>query len=302
MARTVADTIRELTRLHIANNNGVVMGQCLSAVGWVQNTIPAQEEGIVELPMTDIAGAGLAVGMALAGRRPVFVIRFQSFLWLNASPVVNYAAKSKAMFGYACPVFVRAIAAEGGGTGPVHSHSMHSIFMHAPGLTVAAPMTPGEYETVWERYITHDDPVLVSEHRVSYKNERELSDIIRDDAVLTIFAIGSARFTAEQAVDRLSQSGIACNLIHVVWLKPFAPSPQALAALRASGRGLVVDATYETCGAARSIAYELMEASGRMVHALGLEDRSPGAYLHLENPTPPPERIAAKVEAILQRD
>ncbi|RAU20805.1 hypothetical protein CU669_16155 [Paramagnetospirillum kuznetsovii] len=295
MARTVADTIRELTRAHIADNNGVVMGQCLSAVGWVQNTVPAQAEGMVELPMTDVAGAGFAVGMALTGRRPIFVLRFQSFLWLNASPLVNYAAKSKSMFGYGCPVFVRAIAAEGSGTGPVHSHSFHSIFMHAPELPVAAPMTPGEYESVWDHFITHDDPVLVSEHRASYKTERELPDIIREDAVLTVFAMGSARFTALQAVERLAAQGIACNLIHLVWLKPFAPSPQALAALRACGRGLVVDATYQTCGAARSIAYDLMEASGIMVHAIGLEDRSPGAYPHLENPTPSPERIIAKV-------
>ena len=52
MGETVADTIRELTRRHIAENNGLVLGQCLSAVGWVQNTVPAQEMGIEELPMT----------------------------------------------------------------------------------------------------------------------------------------------------------------------------------------------------------------------------------------------------------
>jgi pyruvate/2-oxoglutarate/acetoin dehydrogenase E1 component len=299
MERTVADTIRELTRRHIAEANGVVMGQCLSAVGWVQNTVPAQVEGVVELPMTDIAGAGFAVGMALAGRRPIFVIRFQSFLWLNASPLVNYAAKSKAMFGYSCPVMVRAIAAEGGGTGPVHSHSFHSIFMHSPGMPVSAPMTPGEFEAVWHRFATHDDPLLVSEHRASYAISREMPDMVRDDAVITVFAIGPARLTAETAVARLAEAGVACNLIHVVWLKPFDRSPARLEPLRHSGLGLVVDATYETCGAARSIAYELMEETGRMVHALGLEDRSPGAHAHLENPTPSPERIMAKVSELL---
>ena len=75
MDKTVADTIRELTRQHIADNNGLVLGQCLSAVGWVQNTVPAQKKGIEELPMTDIAGAGIAVGAALTGRRPIFILQ-----------------------------------------------------------------------------------------------------------------------------------------------------------------------------------------------------------------------------------
>ena len=58
MGKTVAETIRELSRLHIKKNKGLIMGQCLSAVGWVQNTVPAQKKGIVEFPMTDVAGAG----------------------------------------------------------------------------------------------------------------------------------------------------------------------------------------------------------------------------------------------------
>ena len=113
MAKTVAETIKELTFNHLNKKNGVILGQCLSAVGWVQNTIPPQKKGIIELQMTDVAGAGYAVGCALAGARPIFVIRFQSFLWLNSSPIVMHAAKTKEIFGYNCPVFVRAIASEG---------------------------------------------------------------------------------------------------------------------------------------------------------------------------------------------
>ena len=95
MSKTVAQTIKDLTSNHLNKNNGVILGQCLSAVGWVQNTIPPQKKGIIELQMTDVAGAGYAVGCALAGAKPIFVIRFQSFLWLNSSPLVMHAAKTK---------------------------------------------------------------------------------------------------------------------------------------------------------------------------------------------------------------
>ena len=121
MAKTVAETIRDLSKKILDKNKGIVIGQCLSAVGWVQNTVPAQKKGIVELPMTDVAGAGFAVGASLAGIRPIFILRFQSFLWLNASPIVNHAAKSKEIFGYGAPVFIRAIASEGSSSGPLHT-------------------------------------------------------------------------------------------------------------------------------------------------------------------------------------
>mgnify|MGYP001317128952 CR=1 FL=1 len=106
MGKTVAETIKEISYNHTNKNNGVIMGQCLSAVGWVQNTVPAQKKGIIEFPMTDVAGAGFAVGAAIAGARPIFILRFQSFLWLNASPLINHAAKAKEIFGSAFPKII----------------------------------------------------------------------------------------------------------------------------------------------------------------------------------------------------
>ena len=63
--RTVADTIREITRTHLTKNNGLLLGETISAVGWVNNTVP-DCQGIVELPMSDVAGSGIAVGAALS--------------------------------------------------------------------------------------------------------------------------------------------------------------------------------------------------------------------------------------------
>jgi len=70
--RNLASTIKKITQNHLENNNGLLLGQSISAVGWVNNTVP-DCQGIVELPMTDVAGAGIAVGTALVGRRPIFV-------------------------------------------------------------------------------------------------------------------------------------------------------------------------------------------------------------------------------------
>lgn len=243
--------------------------------------------------MTDTAGAGIAVGAAIMGRRPIFIMRFQSFVWLNSSPIVMHAAKAKEVFGYPAPVFVRAIASEGEGAGPLHSNCYHSIFMHMPGIPVCAPMTPLEYEEIWRHYMANDDPMFVSEHRRSFKSDQELPDQVEEGAEITLYPISASRFSAIEAAVILRRQGIKCNVAHILWLKPFVVDDRLLEPLLASGRGLVIDSSYEIAGASESLAYKLMTASQLPVRALGQFDRSPGAARHLENGTPSADRIAA---------
>lgn len=294
--RTVADTIREITANHLEKRNGMLLGESITAVGWVNNTVP-DCRGIVELPMTDVAGAGIAVGAALVGRRPIFVVRFQDFLILNGSPLIYYAAKLKELHGKSAPVFVRAIAAEG--LGPVHSGVLHSIFMHFPGFRVASPMTPGEYEMVWSDYMAHDDPVICSEHRISYSNSKEMADVVTDDADITLYAVSSTRFAAGKAAELLKAEGIRSNIVHLVWLKPLELGRRVLDPLKSSKLGMVIDPGYEIAGASESIAYRLMDATGLSVKALGLYDRTKCLHPPLKNSAPDAKRIFEAVREFL---
>lgn len=292
---SVAETIKEITRNHLVNNNGMVLGQALSAVGWVNNTVP-DCENIYELPMTDVAGAGIAVGAALVGRRPIFVIRFQDFLILNGSPLIFYAAKSKELHGKSAPIFVRAIATEG--AGPVHSGVLHSIFMHFPGFRVAAPMTPKEYEEIWEDFMVHDDPIIVSEHRISYSNTQEMKDVILENADITLYAISSTRFEVREAAELLEKTGIKCNIVHIVWLKPFVINSRLTEPLMQSKKGIVIDSGYEIAGASQSIAYELNQATGYRVKALGLNDSTKCLCPPFQNKAPDANRIFEVVKVM----
>jgi pyruvate dehydrogenase E1 component beta subunit len=286
---TVADTIREISRRYLEEQNGLLMGQSISAVGWVNNTVP-DCRGIVELPMTDVAGAGIAVGAAMVGRRPIFVIRFQDFLILNGSQLIFYAAKAKELHGRGVPVFVRAIAAEG--VGPVHSGVLHSIFMHFPGFRVCSPMTPKEYKEVWADFMAHDAPMIVSEHRASFANTEELHDIILDNADITLYPISAARFEAVKAADILSIEGIRCNVVHILWLKPFVSDERLIGPLQDSRRGLVIDVGHEIAGASQAIAYELTQATGIPVKAHGLYDATKCLCSPLQNRYPNAQGIA----------
>lgn len=300
MARTVAETIRAATREHLQSRGGLLFGQCVTAVGWIGGTVPemTEAEGIVELSMADVAGPGIAVGVALAGRRPIFVIRYQGFMWYNAASLLNYAAKSKELWNVPCPLLVRSIAMEGG-IGPVASASHHGMVMRMPGMPVIAPMTPGEWQQGWDWFLQHDDPLYVSEHRRSFPIDHELPDEVSGAAHVTLIPISAARLNAIEAAAALARRGIRCHLAHCLWLKPFQPSAAMLESLRATRVGLVIDSDFEIAAAGRSIAYDLMHATGARVHALGLEERSAGFAPQHDNPTPGPARIVARVEEIL---
>jgi len=285
MGLTTAQTIQEITKNHLEKENGLLLGQCVTAVGWIGGTVP-DCNGIMEIPMTDVAGSAFAVGCALVGRRPIFVMRYQGFLWYNCSSLINYAGRSKQVWGVPCPVFIRCIGMEGNGVGHTASSCLHSIMMHVPGIPVAAPMTPLEYRAVWEHFRTHDDPIFVSEHRRSFVLTDEMSDQRSENSKITLVAISAGR--------------IPHDLFHVMWLKPFAASPELLASLSKTKLGVIIDSDFEIAGAAQSFAYELMLRTGAKIHALGLEDRVCGVAPAVENITPSAEKIAAKVSQLLR--
>ncbi|MBI2596262.1 hypothetical protein HYW46_06025 [Candidatus Daviesbacteria bacterium] len=303
---TVAEKISQITRNHLLKNNGLALGQCLTAVGWVGGTIPhlSEKEGLVELSMADVSGGGIAVGAALAGRRPIYIVRYQGFQWYNAASIVNYAAKSKDMWGIPCPIFVRSIAMDGA-IGPVASGSHHSIFIRMPGIVVCAPMTPNEYQQVWNYFMEHDDPMYISEHKKSFPIDYDMKDIIKPKADVTIFAISSTRINAIEAVKTLEGNGIVCNLIHLLWLKPFVINKKIIASLNQSRfGGLILDGDFEN-GALKCLAFDIIQkltGSGnkfKPIKTLGLEERSAGFAPHLDNLPPTTGKIVKTVEYII---
>jgi len=299
MAKTVRDTIKDITKNHLKNNIGKCYGQCLTAVGWVGGTLPEmyEDEGMVELSMADVAGGAIVTGAALAGDRPIYVVRYQGFQWYNAATIVNYAAKSKEIWGRTCPVLVRSIAMEGA-VGPVAGSSHHSLVHRMPGIKVIAPMTPNEYKHAYDCYMNDDVPYYISEHRKSYDNTEELSNIINDKADFTIFPISITRFEMKKLVELAVKEGIVLNVIHQLWIKPFdIPLVWKQSLNDSTYGGLVTDDDFVE-GTASSIANELSLATGKKVYTLGLEERVAGFHPDVDSLPPTAEKIMNKLKQI----
>lgn len=296
----VAQTISSITKGHLLNNKGVALGQCLTAVGWVGGSVPelTQEDGLVELSMDDTSGNGLAVGYALADRWPIFIDRYQGFMWFDSPFFANYAAKAREIWGYKVPVLIRAIAMDGG-IGPVASNNHHGIMMRMPGIAICAPMTHSEYRWLWKYFRTHGLPIYVSEHRRSFKIDYEMPDQLISGADITLFPISSTRLDSIEAAKILAKEGIFCNIVHQVWLKPFIVSDRILDSLEDSKYGgLVLDGDYAD-GAAIPLAYRIMQKTEKKVKVLALDDRTAGFAPHLDNLSPSPDKICRYVRKIV---
>ncbi len=298
---TLRETIRELTAAHLDAGH-LVMGQNLTAVGWVGGTLP-QRQDMTELPMSDVANSGFVVGAALAGRRPIYVVRYQGFQWFNAAMIVNYAAKSKALWGRPCPLLVRSIAMEGG-IGPTSGSSQHSLFTRMPGVKVFAPMTPGEWHAAYDEFMRGDDPVYLSEHRGAYDNEKELQPLrpmILQPYDVVLFPTSITRFAAlEAANDLLVDDNIKVAVHHVFQLKPFsATSDVYYDCSMAEHGGIVLDDDYAG-GVASDIAMQLHAAIGARMRVLALEDRTAGFGPGMDVLPPDKERIKSFIKEMLR--
>ena len=290
------ETIKQVVKDHLEKENGLVMGQCLTAVGWVGGTLPEiyEDGGMVELSMADVSNGGIAVGAALSGRKTMYVIRYQGFNWFNAPIIVNYACKSKEIWNRPCPLFVRSIAMEGG-IGPVAGSSHHSIYYRMPGIKIYSPMSPSEYKLTYRDFMQGDDVFYVSEHRGSYDNCDDLTDIFYDNPHFVLFPISITRFNAIEASNALIKEGIRVSVSHIFIIKPFAPSSVSIDNLASSTYGgCVIDDDYPD-GVAKSLANDLSNLTGRKVGALGLEDRTAGFAKEVDNMPPDLNKIISKI-------
>ena len=293
MVKSLRETIKKITFKHLKRKNYQVFGQNLTDVGWVAGTLPKlfEKDGVIELPMADIAGGGIVTGSALVGRRPIYIIRYQGYNWFNCTFIVNYACKSKEIWKIPAPMFIRGISSEGS-IGPVAGSSHISIFYKMPGIKIYSPMTSTEYEKVYKEFMSKDDVFYISEHRSSYSNQKEFKNIVKKGFDLIIMSISVTRFSAVKAVKDLTKLDYKIGIIHLVNLKPFGLEKKWIEAIKTSKHGvLMTDNDYKD-GILRILAHKVNEKTNKNVHVMGLNDKTAGHHSSVDNL--PPDSVAIK--------
>ncbi len=290
---TLAETIKEITRKHLEKDRGRLYAQCVKAVGWIGGTVP-DTKNIVELPTSDVSNGGVVVGAALAGERPIYVVRYQGFLPYNMITILNYAAKSKEMWNTPCPVLIRALSMEGS-MGPVASNAHHSIVLRMPGINVLAPMTPIEWQIAYERFMQQDYPMFLSESRLALNKEAK-DFAYYDDGYrpakhkkCAVFLIGAARFAAQELVKH--------NDLYITQLFDLngRQPTHIYDTLYNSDFGIVVDADYSVCGVSEHLANIFAEHTRKQVITLGIPHHTAGFARDKDTNTPNAEDILKRI-------
>ena len=277
MAKTLRETIKEITFKHLKKFKSQVFGQNLTGVGWVAGTLPKlyEKDGVIELPLADVANGGMVTGSALVGRRPFYIIRYQGYNWLNCIFIVNYACKSKEIWNKPAPIFIRGLSNEGG-IGPASTSTHISIFYKMPGIKIFSPMCNKEYFKVYNKFIKGDDVFYISEHRKSYDNKLEFKNRIKKDLDIILMPISVTRFEAEKAKNYLNKNGYKVGIIHLYELKPFVLKKKWINAIKNSRHGVLMTDNDYVDGILRTLAHKINEKTGKMVYVMGLKDKSAG--------------------------
>lgn len=254
-----------------------VIGQGLWSPWYVGNSMTDLDkkfgkDRVIDTPVSESACTGAAVGAALAGMRPIVVHPRIDFMLYAMDAVVNQAAKwSHMMGGQASPgLTIRAIINRGGEQGAQHSQALHSWFAHVPGLRVVMPSTVADARDLLIAATLSPDPVIFFDDRWLYELEDELPPIVeldltaerpkvlRSGTALTIVASGWATSLALNAAEALAKVGISAEVIDLRILNPFQPET-IISSVKKTGRLLVVDGGWSTCGISAEVIASVME-------------------------------------------
>jgi pyruvate/2-oxoglutarate/acetoin dehydrogenase E1 component len=227
-------------------------------------------ERVFGTPLAEDAMTGVAIGMALAGLRPIHVHIRMDFLMLAMNQIVNMAAKARYMYGgqVHVPIVVRSMIGKSWGQGAQHSQGLYSFFMHVPGLKVVAPTSPYDAKGCLIASIRDDNPVMYVEHRLLHFQKGPVPEptyslapgkarvtFPGDD--VTLVGISYMQIECQRARRYLQDVGIRAEVIDPIWLSPL-DVDTIVTSVRKTGRLLVVDNGWVTCGAGAEIIAQVV--------------------------------------------
>jgi pyruvate/2-oxoglutarate/acetoin dehydrogenase E1 component len=275
---TYVEAVREATEQEMERDGSVIVfGLDVDDPKAIQGTTRGLaerygSERVFGTPLSEDAMTGVAIGMSLAGLRPIHVHIRMDFLLLAMNQLVNIAAKARYMYGgqVRLPMVVRCIIGRSWGQGAQHSQGLHSLFMHTPGLRVVAPADPHDAKGCLAQAIRMDDPVIFVEHRLLYPLRGRVpaqsyvvppgaGRVRREGRDVTLVGISHMATECSRAADLLAKGGIEAELIDPVWLAPL-DAGLIVESVRRTRRLCVVDTAWLSCGASAEIVARVAEA------------------------------------------
>lgn len=227
---------------------------------------------VIDTPITELGFAGLGVGAAMAGLRPIIEFMTFNFSILATDQIINSAAKMLYMSGgqYKIPIVFRGPGGSAYQVSSQHSQAIESWYAYFPGLKVVMPSTPADAKGLLKSAIRDDDPVIFIEQERMYGMKDEVpedenftiplgvADVKREGTDATIVARSLMVPTALKAADELAKEGISCEVIDPRTIRPL-DIQTIVASVKKTNRAVVAEESHPFCSVGAEISAEIME-------------------------------------------
>ena len=228
---------------------------------------------VMDTPLAESMIAGLSIGMAAQGMRPVAEIQFMGFIYPAVDQMINHAGRlrHRTRGRLSCPMVLRAPFGGGIHAPEHHSESTEALFAHMPGLRVVIPSSPSRAYGLLLAAIRDPDPVVFLEPKRIYRlNKEEVEDngedlpldvcyVLRDGTDLTLVTWGAMVKETLEAADKLAEQGVSAEVIDVATISPL-DMATIIESVEKTGRCVIVHEAARMCGVGAEIAAGLADA------------------------------------------
>jgi 2-oxoisovalerate dehydrogenase E1 component beta subunit len=291
---TLVEAVNAALACEMARDESVLLlGEDIGVNGGVfraTNGLQARfgRERVIDTPLAEGGIAGVAVGMAAMGLRPIVEIQFTGFIYPTLDQMINHASRlrNRTRGRLTCPMVLRAPYGAGIHAPEHHSESPEALFAHTPGLRVVIPSTPARAYGLLLAAMRDPDPVVFFEPTRLYRLFKQ--DVIdngealpldacflsREGSDVTIVAWGAMVREAELAAEALEDEGVDAEIMDVAAIKPF-DAETILRSVEKTGRCVIVQEAPRTNGFGAEVAAEIAE---RALYSLQAPVKRVAAY------------------------
>lgn len=226
---------------------------------------------VIDAPIAELGFAGIAVGSAMNGNRPIVEFMTFNFSLVGIDQIINNAAKMRQMSGgqFNIPIVFRGPTASAGQLAATHSQAFESWYANCPGLKVVVPSNPYDAKGLLKAAIRDNDPVIFMESEQMYGDKGEVpegeyilplgvADIKREGTDVTIVSFGKIIKEAYLAADELAKEGISCEIIDLRTVRPL-DYDTVLNSVKKTNRLVVLEEAWPFGSVASEITYMVQE-------------------------------------------
>jgi len=274
---------------------------------------------VIDTPIAELGFAGVGVGAAINGLRPIIEFMTFNFSLVAIDQVINSAAKILSMSGgqYSCPIVFRGPTGNAGQLGAQHSQNFENWFANTPGLKVVVPFTPYDATGLLKTAIRDEDPVIFMESELMYGDKGEVpaeeyliplgqADVKRSGTDVTIVSFGKIMKVALAAAAEMEKDGISCEVVDLRTVRPI-DYATVVESVKKTNRLVIVEEAWPLSSITTEITYHVQKHAFDYLDAPiqrvnSFDAPLPYAPTLIEAILPNVEKTVRAIKAVMYRD